>query len=314
MAADPASVATANRRRRSSTFVISITPFRADGALDETAFRAHLRRMAAAGVGVYVGGGGSGEGYTLDERETASVVEIAVDELHDSTPVRAMGVEPRTAAEMIQYVRMADSAGAEACQVYSLDPGHGHRPTPGEVEAYFTEILAAVASPCVISTHQSVGYRLRIPLLAELVGRFDHIIGINCTHRDDAYLAQVIDAVGDRVDVHVGGPAQALTNLALGGQGYLTSEANLAPTLCATVTAAHDRNDMTGVFDAYATVLRLSDALYGAGGIRATKAVLRHLGLPGGFVRRPQLDIADSTLTTLLDTVDRLHIATHEGW
>ena len=73
MAADPASVATANRRRRSSTFVISITPFTAGGVLDEPAFRAHLRRMAAGGVGVYVGGGGSGEGYTLGESEAAAV-------------------------------------------------------------------------------------------------------------------------------------------------------------------------------------------------------------------------------------------------
>ena len=46
-------------------FVISITPFTDEGAIDEGAFRQHVRRMAAAGVGVYVGGGGSGEGYTL---------------------------------------------------------------------------------------------------------------------------------------------------------------------------------------------------------------------------------------------------------
>jgi 4-hydroxy-tetrahydrodipicolinate synthase len=43
-----------------STFVISITPFTADGSFDESGIRRHLRRMADAGVGVYLGGGGSG--------------------------------------------------------------------------------------------------------------------------------------------------------------------------------------------------------------------------------------------------------------
>ena len=40
---------------RPSTFVISITPFDAAGRIDEPGMRAHLRRMVAAGIGVYIG-------------------------------------------------------------------------------------------------------------------------------------------------------------------------------------------------------------------------------------------------------------------
>src|SRR5262245_10367160 len=106
--------------RPSSTFVIAITPFAPGGALDEPALRGHLQRMGAAGVGVYVGGGGSGEGFTLDPAEARRVVEIAVEELRGVVPVRAMGTEPRTADEMVEYVQMAAGLGIEACQIYSL--------------------------------------------------------------------------------------------------------------------------------------------------------------------------------------------------
>ena len=157
---------------------------------------------------MYVGGGGSGEGYTLTDAESRRLVEIAVDELRGAVPVRAMGIEPRTAAEMIEYVRMATVAGVDACQIYSLDQGHGHRPTMPEFERYFSEILDAVDVPCVISTHQSVGYQVPVPMLETLVERFDHVIGINCSHQDLGYLRRIIDAVGDEVTVHVGGPAQ----------------------------------------------------------------------------------------------------------
>jgi 4-hydroxy-tetrahydrodipicolinate synthase len=114
---------------RASTFVIAITPFADAGDFDEEAIRAHLRRMAAAGIGVYVGGGGSGEGYVLSDAEARRLLEISVDELKGQVPVRAMGVEPRTAAQMIEFVETASDVGVDAVQIYSLDQGHGHRPT-----------------------------------------------------------------------------------------------------------------------------------------------------------------------------------------
>src|SRR5688500_17215999 len=209
--------------RSASVFVISITPFGPNGEFDENALRGHLRRLAAGGVGVYVGGGGSGEGCAMSDNEARRLVEIAVDELKGKVPVRAMGKEPRLASEMIEYVQMATAAGIDACQIYSLDQGHGHRPTMPELEAYFTDILDAVEVPCVISTHQSVGYQVPVAMLTRLVERYPHVIGINSSHQDLGYLRQIIDAVGDEVTVHVGGPMQALTNLALGGDGYLTS-------------------------------------------------------------------------------------------
>jgi 4-hydroxy-tetrahydrodipicolinate synthase len=216
-----------------------------------------------------------------------------------------MGVEPRTATEMIEYIRLASARTVDACQVYSLDQGHGHRPRPDEIEGYFADVLSAIRCPCVISTHQSVGYVVPVALLAQLVERFDHVIGINVSHQDHGYLARIIDAVGDRVDVHVGGPAQALLNLSLGGTGYLTSEANLAPALCSSLATAFDRGDIATVFDAFGRVVRLSDVLYRNGGIRATKAVLNRLGLPGGVPRRPQLPVTDRVIGDVLAEIDR---------
>jgi 4-hydroxy-tetrahydrodipicolinate synthase len=215
-----------------SAFVVSITPFGPDGRFDDGLIRRHLRRMGDAGVGVYLGGGGSGEGYALSADETRRLLEIGVDELKGAVQVRSMGVEPRTAQEMIAFVRVAARAGVDATQVYSLDQGHGHRSTTGEVRRYFEDVLSATDLPAVISTHQSVGYQVPVDVLADLADRYDHVIGINCSHQDVSYLTAIVDAVGDRLDVHVGGPGQALTAWALGATGFLSSEANLIPKTC----------------------------------------------------------------------------------
>src|SRR4029077_2678995 len=90
-----------------SNITISITPFDAQGALDEEAFRKHLRRLADGGVSVYVAGSGSSEGYALTAEERDRVFEIAVAELKGKVQVRAMGCEPRVPQEMVDYLRRA---------------------------------------------------------------------------------------------------------------------------------------------------------------------------------------------------------------
>jgi 4-hydroxy-tetrahydrodipicolinate synthase len=297
-----------------STFVISITPFTEDGAFDEDATRMHLRRMAAARIGVYLGGGGSGEGYVLSVDESTRLLQIGVEELKGKAPVRAMGVEPRTSRDMIEFMEMAAGTGVEAAQIYSLDQGHGHRPNLEEIHRYFDDVLTAVDFPSVLSTHQSVGYQVPLAMLVEFADRFDHLIGINVSHQDLGYLTAMVDALGDRLEIHVGGPHLALTALSLGATGYLSSEGNLAPRLCVGVIEAYRENDARRMARLFGTLLRLSGTFYGAGGIRATKAALHALGLPGGFPRLPQLPVPDATVPTLLQAIERLGIGAIEGW
>jgi 4-hydroxy-tetrahydrodipicolinate synthase len=292
--------------------VISITPFDSDGAIDESAFRAHLLRMADAGIGVYVGGGGSGEGYTLTAEESTRLQAIAVAEIGDRVPVRAMGVEPRTAAEMIDFIARARRTGVEAAQLYSLDVGHGHQPTASELRAYLDAVLSSTDLPCVVSTHQSVGYRLGVDLLAEMADRHEHLVGVNCSQPDLGYLAAIVDAVGPERSVHVGGPLQALTALSLGARGFLSSEANLAPNLCAAVTTAYEEGDLPAMMEAFGVLVRLFGVLYGHGAIRATKGVLGQLGLPGGLPRLPRLPLDAASLTRVVEAVEQLELSRWE--
>jgi 4-hydroxy-tetrahydrodipicolinate synthase len=300
--------------RPASVYAVSITPFDVGGRMDEAGFRHHLQRMVAAGVGVYVGGGGSGEGFVLTPEERRRILEIAADELAGKVPFRSMGVETRSADEMIENLGVAQSVGVDAAQIYSLDPGHGHRPTPDEVREYLLDVLSATAVPSVLSTHQSVGYRISVETIAHVVDRFDHVVGVNCSHGDVGYLAAIIDAVGDKVDVHVGGPLQALTAFGLGAHGFLSSEANLAPHLCNAVIAAYERGAGDELLGAFGKLARLSMALYGNGGIRATKAVLNRLGLSGGYPRKPQLPVADATVDVLMNVIGDLGLGELEGW
>ena len=136
--------------------------------------------------------------------------------------------------------------------------------TPAEWARFARKYRAEMATPAAKhdlallaalshATHFSVGYKMPIPLLADLTRQYPQVVGVNCTHPDLGYLANVIGCVGARLPVHVGGPMQGLTVLALGGHGYLSSEGNLAPRLCVSVIKRYLANDMPGMMDAFAS-------------------------------------------------------------
>ena len=296
---------TASRGQR-STFVVSLTPFTEGGDLDEPALRAHLRRLGASGIGVYLAGSGSGEGYTLSPDERRRIFEIGADELSGRVPVRAMGVEPRTAAETIELAEDSVATGLDATQVYSLDLGHGYVPTPDEMSGYLREVLEHAPGDLVISTHQSVGYHYPPALIAELVGEHPRIVGVNVTNHDLDYVADVIGAVDRRVDVHVGGPMHALRALPLGAQGYLSSEGNLAPRLCVSLIDRYDHGDRDGAARAHDTIMQLFAATQRLGGVVGAKAALQSLGVAGGWPRLPRLPVTEEQARPLVELITEL--------
>ena len=280
---------------RPSTFCCSVTPFASDGSLDEEALRAHLHRLADAGVGVYVAGSSPGEGYALSRDELRRCLEIAVREIGDRVPVRAMGVEPRSASQMVDFVRLAADAGVHAVQLYSLDLGHGGRPGAETLERYFRTAIEAAPIPCVVSSHHFGGYVLEPELVASLAHDYEHLIGFNVTSPEIPYLVRVLDAVDGRAAVHVGGPMHALTALALGAQGFLSSESNYAPRTAQRVIERWVAGDHPAVFSAWAVLVRLMTGMGDVPGmsVRTVKAMLGALGYAGTGLRGPHLPLSD---------------------
>jgi 4-hydroxy-tetrahydrodipicolinate synthase len=151
-------------------------------------------------------------------------------------------------------------------------------------------VLEQVEMPSVISTHFSVGYMIPVDLLCTLCDEYPSIIGINCSiGQDFTYLVRLLDEVDPRVEVHVGGPMHALSALAMGATGYLSSEGNLVPRLVNSVATFYAAGDYVAAADAYAKVMQVFTLLSSR---VAVKALLKAVGLPGGEPRLPRMLLA----------------------
>ena len=304
---------------RANPFVVSITTFDNQYRLDEVALREHLRRLGDAGVGVYLAGGGSGEGFALELGEMRRIFEIGAEELSGRVPVRAMGFEPHRASQLREVLLAAQEAGLDAVQVYSLDGGHIFKPGPEEMRSYYADVLEGIDVPLVLSTHPSVGYSLPSTLIEELC-RERNVIGINVTTNEIPYLADQIALLRDngwlesRISVHVGGEMHGLTNLALGGQGICSSMGNLVPRLLARMHSSYEAGDLRDAESSFVRLLEIYVAFTKLGGSRALKVALDLLGFAGGPPRHPRLPVPDSVKPEISRLLDHFEIRESEGF
>lgn len=291
-----------------STFCCSVTPFDEKGRLDLEAAEAHFARVADAGVCLYVGGSSPGEGYSFSEQEMKDVLKIGVKAAGGKVSVRAMGVEPRNAEQMVKFLKLAADTGVDACQIYSLDVGHGWKPGTIELEAYYRAALEACPLPAIISSHAFMGYNAPIDLLERLANEYDNLIGINLTTPDYLHLTEAIARLRPRLEIHVGGPMNTLTALALGANGYLSSEAAIAPKLCRSVIAHWEEGRLEDAFKAYGNVMAIMVGLNSIPGasVRRLKGAQRLLGRPGSYLRSPFAPLTEAELDMIGKALDKL--------
>ncbi len=299
--------------RPPSTLVCTVTPFDAEGRLDEEALRLLVERYGRAGVGTFLASSSPGEGFALTLDETERLYAVAKQAMGGRAPVRAMGIEPHNAGETLAILRVAESVGLDAMQLYCLDCSHGNRPTDAELESFFRTILERMSIPAVLSTHFLLGYMIPLDLLERLLASYPHIIGINASTNDIGYLTRLTQLVDNRVDVHVGGPMHALTGFALGAQGFLSTEGAIAPKLCATVIEGFARGDQAATFAAYRRLMQLSSVnVWPGGSVRFVKTALRILGQPGWHTRPPYLPLDESVHGVIRRRFEELGIAERE--
>lgn len=266
--------------------ICTVTPFDERGRLDDAAVVALVERVAGQGLGLAVGTASPGEGFSLSLEETEHFLSTVVRVAAGRVPVCAMGYEPRSAAQLKPIVRAAERAKVDVMQLYTVDPGHAMKATANELLRYFRTLLDDISIPAAISTHHYNGL-VPLPVLAELLDRHPRIHAIHCTSEVD-YLQRLLALVDGRCDVLVGGPMQALSTFALGGQGFLCTEGNLAPVVCGELLRAIRSGEWEAARVAYRRLIGLFAAnVWPGGSVRFLKTAMKVLGIPGWHPRAP---------------------------
>ena len=289
------------------------TPFKDDGSLDLDSFASLLDNMCQANIGVYLGSGGAGEGHALSVDELKDVYRVGVEVCKGRVPVAANPREPRTAHQMLELATAAADAGVDLVQLYSLDAGHGMKPTPTELENYYTFLLDRLDHPIAISVHMYYPYHVPPALLGELAKRYKQIEAINVI-MPTAYYLEVRDemaTVGRDVRLYTSMMTMA-EGLLSGSSGVQAAEPNIIPFAMRALADAIVTGDTAAASELFPfvyNVMRVCNR-WAPSTARWLKMALKVLDLPGknGVLREPYYLPGEADLKSMADEFERLDV------
>ncbi len=277
-----------------------VTPFAADGSLDEKAFAEFVEWQISQGTDGLVPVGTTGESPTLTHEEHKRVVEICVDVAAGRVPVMAGAGSNNTAAS-IEFVEHAENVGADAVLVVTP---YYNKPNQRGLKAHFEAVAKATSLPLYI---YNIPPRSIIDMTPETMGDLarDHknIVGVKDATANVVRVSEQRMTCGADFIQLSGEDASALGFNAHGGTGCISVTANVAPALCSQFQRAMADGDWQNALSLQDRLMPLHKALFIEPNPGGAKFALSLLGKMENGQRLPMVPIEASTQTTIREAM-----------
>ena len=252
-----------------------ITPFSADGSVDEGSLRRLVRRQIEAGINFLVPCGTTGESPTLSRREHLRVVEITLEEAKGKVPVLG-GAGGYNTAEVIELAGELRHLGVDG--ILSVTPYY-NKPTQEGLYQHFKAIATAVPLPMVVYSVQSrTGVNVEPGTLKRLA-EIENIVGVKEASGNISQMASVVHQVPDSFNVLSGDDSITIPLIALGGRGVISVVSNEMPAEMTRLTQLAMAGDLAGARALQRTWLPLMEVNFVESNPIPVKAAMAMMGL-----------------------------------
>ncbi|HEX6037358.1 4-hydroxy-tetrahydrodipicolinate synthase [Longimicrobium sp.] len=278
--------------------VALVTPFAADGGLNETVLRELVRFHLREGTDALVVNGSTGEASTMSPDEQRRAVEVVAEEARSGErriPVIA-GCGGSDTAAVAKLASAARAAGADALLV--APPPYNKPPQRGII-AHFQKVMDAGDLPTIV---YNVPGRTACNILPETVEQMaddERVAGVKEASGDISQVAELARRVGDRVAIYSGNDDQVVPLMALGGQGVISVLANVAPAQTARMAHAFLEGAVKEACALQLRLLPLVSALFREANPIPVKAGVAMLGFDVGEPRLPLVPVSDAVRAEL---------------
>ena len=265
-----------------------VTPFTADGAVDEAALRALVRWQLAEGIDFLVPCGSTGEAATMTLDEQRRVVAIVVEEVAGRVPVVAGAGSNDTQRAIAQSRAMRD---AGATHLLHVSPAYSKPPQRG-IEAHFRAVADAVDLPIVL---YNVPGRTGSNMEAATTLRLADVANVVAVKEASGSLPQVQEILRDRprgFAVLSGDDALTLPMIAAGGEGVISVVSNATPRLMARLCEEALAGDLPAARATQDRLLAWMHAAFVESNPMPVKAALAMMGRCANVLRLPLVPLA----------------------
>ncbi len=270
-----------------------VTPFRADGAVDEDCLRALVERQLGGGVGVLVPCGTTGESVTMSEEENRRVIGLTVEAARGRARVVA-GIGSNSTAHAISNAHAARELGVDG--VLAVAPYY-NRPTQAGLDAHFRAIAGAVRDVAVVL--YNVPGRTVTNIAAEttlrLAREVENIVAIKEASGNMSQIMTILRERPEGFRVLSGDDAITLSLIVLGAEGVVSVVSNETPGEMSRLTEAALAGDWAAARTLHFRLLPLMDANFIETSPGPVKAAMALMGLLEENFRLPLVPVGAQT-------------------
>jgi 4-hydroxy-tetrahydrodipicolinate synthase len=280
-----------------------VTPYR-DGAPDEAAHRALVRRQIAGGVDGLVPCGTTGEAPTLSVEEHVDVVRWTLEEAAGRVPVLA-GIGSNNTATAVATAKRVEAMGVQG--VLATAPYY-NKPTQEGLYQHFRTIAEAIGiEVCLYDVPGRTAVHVQ-PATVERLAPIDNITCIKDATADLANATELRRRCGDRIALLSGDDFTTLPFLLQGGDGTVSVASNVAPALMTALVAAAQAGRLEEARALNLRLFPLFRALFLESNPAPAKAALAAMGLCADELRLPLVSMSEGPRQELLAVLRELEL------
>ena len=271
------------------SFAVNVTPFTADGDIDEDAYRRNVENVTDAGCHGLIAAGSTGEFFLMTLEERKRVFSIAVDQVAGRIPVLA-GTSATRTADVVDLTQHAREIGCDG--VLLLPPIY-----IGIDDRELTEFYVRVSedgglpimlynSPLAVQENMTARFILELSEVA-------NIVAVKDSSRDLQQIADLIRFCGDRLRIFVGEENQLLAGMAMGADGAVAMVPQVVGGMAVELYEAAAAGETERAQQLHEKVKRVYDLFDVGSGYVCMKESMNMLGKPGGYSRPPMLPLTE---------------------
>jgi 4-hydroxy-tetrahydrodipicolinate synthase len=272
-----------------------ITPFTADGAVDEPALRALVDWQIASGIHGLVPVGSTGEAVTLSLAERDRVVRIVVEQAAGRVPIMA-GAGANDTRVAVEASRQMQQAGAT--HLLHVSPMYNKPPQRG-ILAHFGAIADATDLPIII---YNVPGRTASNIEAGTTLALAESPRFVAVKEASGNLGQIDEIIRHRpahFSVLSGDDAMTLAVMTAGGDGVVSVTSNATPARMVALTTALAAGDLPAARTHHAALSPWMAAAFCESNPIPVKAALHQLGRCANVLRLPLVPLRDELLPSV---------------
>jgi 4-hydroxy-tetrahydrodipicolinate synthase len=276
-----------------------VTPFRPDGSVDLTRFRALARYLVEHGSDGLVVTGTTGESPTLTDEERFELYAAAVDEVGDRATVVA-GTGTYSTAHSVHLTERAHELGVDGFLV--VTPYYNKPPPRGIVE-HFKAIAAVSDRPIVV---YNIPGRVVLNLAPETIAMLAEIPTVTAVKQANDDLEQARRIVELGLDLYAGDDVLVLPFVELGGAGGVCVHTHVAGPQVKEMIRRFREGDVEGARRLDAELAPALEILTVGVNPMGIKAALNLLGHEVGGHRLPLVELTEEERTRVRACLERL--------